>query len=372
MSLPWFAFNIGAYVKDTMRLSTEGHGAYLLLMLDYYATEKAPPDDDEVLASICKLPVEVWTAKHRKVLAPFFDIKDGRWFHNRIEREMLEACSKHAASIAHAKAAANARWKGTSPRGPKSNAPRLPKAQPEHKSGIDNAASMREALPPALPEQSQKNAHKHKHSLITEREEGSLSKALDELSEKDSKNEGQNSVNPDVPIFAHEPEEDSIESMGTPIDPAFKLGENQIAVCTFDGASPEVVAAELAGFIDYHREKGSFSNDWDASWGRWWKRWKEHRDKLAAKQAKPKATAPPRIEVNNTPDWDNLVTRMWIGMGRWPRSGAGGEPGQLSCRCPPEILRKHGIDPETGLPTRNDQRSHRGDQAVAVISHAKE
>jgi uncharacterized protein YdaU (DUF1376 family) len=32
------AANVAENVKDTMRLNTEAHGAYLLLVLDYYGT----------------------------------------------------------------------------------------------------------------------------------------------------------------------------------------------------------------------------------------------------------------------------------------------------------------------------------------------
>jgi len=71
MSLPWFAFHIGAYVKDTMRLTTEGHGAYLLLMLDYYATEQAPPDDDDVAGGgYATMPIELWQTRYRKGAGP--------------------------------------------------------------------------------------------------------------------------------------------------------------------------------------------------------------------------------------------------------------------------------------------------------------
>ena len=54
MSLPWFAFNIKDYLSDTMRLTTEAHGAYLLLILDYYESEGPSPDDDFILAAIAQ------------------------------------------------------------------------------------------------------------------------------------------------------------------------------------------------------------------------------------------------------------------------------------------------------------------------------
>jgi uncharacterized protein YdaU (DUF1376 family) len=61
---------IGDYLGDTARLSTEQHGAYLLILMDYWRNGP-PPDDDAVLAQICKLSPNAW-AIHRPVLRPFF------------------------------------------------------------------------------------------------------------------------------------------------------------------------------------------------------------------------------------------------------------------------------------------------------------
>lgn len=83
MSLPWFPFNIKDFVTNTLRLNTEAKGAYLMLILDYYQTETAPPDDDEVLAAITGLSIETWQ-RHRRVIAPLFQIRDGVWHHPEI------------------------------------------------------------------------------------------------------------------------------------------------------------------------------------------------------------------------------------------------------------------------------------------------
>lgn len=108
MSRPWFPFYVGDYVRDTARLTTEAHGAYLLLMLDYWVNG-APPDDDDVLATITKLPVAVWK-KRRPTLIKFFKVKDGVWTHNRIEKEKEKAESVSSANSDKAREAAEARW----------------------------------------------------------------------------------------------------------------------------------------------------------------------------------------------------------------------------------------------------------------------
>lgn len=89
----WFPFYVGDYLRDTSRLSTEAHGAYLLLILDYWPNG-APPDDNETLASITKLSMKGWLAM-RPRLEPFFTITNGRWTHKRIEHELIQAEAKH-------------------------------------------------------------------------------------------------------------------------------------------------------------------------------------------------------------------------------------------------------------------------------------
>lgn len=101
---------IADYLADTSRLSTEQHGAYMLLIMDYWRNGQ-PPDDDEVLASIVKLPVKQWQ-KHRPLIAPKFSVLNGKWVHKRIEEEKQKAESisskrsaagKHGADKRHAK-----------------------------------------------------------------------------------------------------------------------------------------------------------------------------------------------------------------------------------------------------------------------------
>jgi uncharacterized protein YdaU (DUF1376 family) len=110
MSQPWFSFWVGDYLKDTARLSTEAHGAYLLLILDYW-TSGAPPDDDETLSSIARLSLEQWH-KLRHKLEPFFVVTNGRWTHNRIEKELEISEKKHKNRVDAGKAGGNAKANG--------------------------------------------------------------------------------------------------------------------------------------------------------------------------------------------------------------------------------------------------------------------
>lgn len=71
----WMPVYIGDYLRDTSRLNTEQHGAFFLLLLDYWVNGPLP-DDDLLLANITKLRPEQWR-KHRTTLAKYFTIKDG-------------------------------------------------------------------------------------------------------------------------------------------------------------------------------------------------------------------------------------------------------------------------------------------------------
>lgn len=92
--LPYMPLCVGDYLSDTQGLTTEQHGAYFLLILHYWSTGQAIEDDDETLASITRLSNERWNVRStgvRTKLQRFFQIKDGYWFHNRIERELAKA-----------------------------------------------------------------------------------------------------------------------------------------------------------------------------------------------------------------------------------------------------------------------------------------
>lgn len=82
---PWMPFYPADYLADTRRLTTEQHGAYLLLLMDSWSSG-ALPDDDDVLARVAGLDAERW-AQVRPVIARYFQIADGQWVHARIERE---------------------------------------------------------------------------------------------------------------------------------------------------------------------------------------------------------------------------------------------------------------------------------------------
>lgn len=85
----WMPLYVADYRKDTARLTCEQHGAYLLLIMDYWVGGPLP-DDDVSLAQIAHLEVRQWR-KHRPMLERFFQIRRGQWFHKRVEEEREKA-----------------------------------------------------------------------------------------------------------------------------------------------------------------------------------------------------------------------------------------------------------------------------------------
>jgi uncharacterized protein YdaU (DUF1376 family) len=99
---------IGDYLADTMHLSTEQHGAYLLLLFHLWR-RGILPDDDVVLAQVTGLDIHAWSTS-RAVLGEFFEIHDELWHHGRVERERVRVAAKQRSNSSKAKIAARGRW----------------------------------------------------------------------------------------------------------------------------------------------------------------------------------------------------------------------------------------------------------------------
>ena len=317
--LPWFAFNIADYVTDTMRLTTEAHGAYLLLMLDYYGTGRPCPDDDFILAAVVKMSEERWTTLRRS-LEPLFDLTSGHWVHNRIEREMRGASERHAAASRQRATASAARWSKDGAKEPK----RPPDTARAPKSSSRKPDAPPPGIRPASGPVSGGDPQTQTHLTKDSEREAQPSEVLDE-----------------------------VQGIGTPIPRTFVPDETNVTRAHEAGMTDDEIDAEVRKFIGRKLGDGAFSHDWQGSFAEWLERGIAHRAKVAK--------APPRIEVNAAPvssvhaaptdvEYDRGVAMFAKGM-KWS-SQLGPEPGQLGCRVPLPILARHGIDPKTGLKIR--------------------
>lgn len=92
MSTPWMPLYIADYLQDTGHLSTVEHGAYLLLIMHYWANRGLPKEDAR-LARLVRMSEREW-AKIRGTISEFFDVD---WQHGRIDAELAIADEKRDA-----------------------------------------------------------------------------------------------------------------------------------------------------------------------------------------------------------------------------------------------------------------------------------
>lgn len=125
----WMPLFIADYLADTGRLTTEGHGAYLLLIMEYWRQNGPLVDDDDDLAAITRMSVERW-AVMRKSIARFFDVSEGVWRHKRIDDELAIAWENHAAAQRRSQAGNSAKAAQSEPTGSLEGALKEPMGDP--------------------------------------------------------------------------------------------------------------------------------------------------------------------------------------------------------------------------------------------------
>ncbi len=86
----WMPLFIADYLRDTMRLSTEQHGAYMLLIMDAWSHGGVLPNDQPQLAGIAKMSLPAWKKAAPVVLAYFID-QGATLTHKRISLEFGKA-----------------------------------------------------------------------------------------------------------------------------------------------------------------------------------------------------------------------------------------------------------------------------------------
>lgn len=86
MSRPWMPLHVADYLRDTRRLTAAQHGAYLLLIMEYWTVGNLPMDDASLARIACMLPNE-WK-RERATIAAFFT---SEWRHKRIDKELARA-----------------------------------------------------------------------------------------------------------------------------------------------------------------------------------------------------------------------------------------------------------------------------------------
>ncbi|GKW27806.1 DUF1376 domain-containing protein [Pectobacterium brasiliense] len=111
-ALPYMQLYIADYLADTMHLSTEEHGAYLLLMFNYWQTGKPIPKNR--LAKIARMGNERWISVESS-LKEFFNDNGVEWVHERIDRDLdaVRMSLEQKSAAGRASAEARKHKKGT-------------------------------------------------------------------------------------------------------------------------------------------------------------------------------------------------------------------------------------------------------------------
>lgn len=107
-ALPYMQFYVADYLADTMHLTAEEHGAYMLLIFNYWQTGKPLLDDDRRLANIARVSSERWTDVKRS-LTEYFVCVDGVLKHPRIEADLQFVADKQTKAVDAGKASAKSR-----------------------------------------------------------------------------------------------------------------------------------------------------------------------------------------------------------------------------------------------------------------------
>ena len=100
-SLPYMQLYVADYLADTYHLTTEEHGAYFLMLMNYWQTAK--PLKSERIASLVRMDKESF-AEIEPTLKEFFTVNEnGDWVHDRIQADLKGALDKSVKATESAK-----------------------------------------------------------------------------------------------------------------------------------------------------------------------------------------------------------------------------------------------------------------------------
>lgn len=144
-AMPWF---VKDYMIDTMHLTTEQHGAYMLLLGNAWNQGGSLPDNDHHLSSIARLSLEAWLAM-KPVVMEFWTLKSGRWLQKRLSKELAYVAGRREALRAAGKKGGTARH-GKQTEKEESQAKARPQASLEqgYKPGLSKKGSLAQAPTP--------------------------------------------------------------------------------------------------------------------------------------------------------------------------------------------------------------------------------
>ncbi len=94
----WMPIYIGDYLKDTMHLSAEEHGCYLLILMEMWNKDGWIPASAKYLSRVARVDVEKWSKEIAPVLGPFFREDEAGITQDRLLKEVIKAKNKRLAA----------------------------------------------------------------------------------------------------------------------------------------------------------------------------------------------------------------------------------------------------------------------------------
>lgn len=89
---PFMQLYVGDYLSDTLHLTTEQHGAYLLLLMTMWRAGAKLPNDPAKLARICRVTPKRWPSVWAEI-SSFFTVENGEITNHRLTKEHKKAVS---------------------------------------------------------------------------------------------------------------------------------------------------------------------------------------------------------------------------------------------------------------------------------------
>jgi uncharacterized protein YdaU (DUF1376 family) len=84
---------VNDYLADTAHLNASQHGAYMLLIMNYWQQGKPLNNSRERLGSVARMTPDEWE-DNREILAEFFWIDGDIWTHARVENDLAKVREK--------------------------------------------------------------------------------------------------------------------------------------------------------------------------------------------------------------------------------------------------------------------------------------
>lgn len=287
MSVPFMQLYVADYLGDTRHLSTEQHGAYLLLLMSMWRSDGHLPNDDDKLARLAGLTPLRWRKIREEVMA-LFQVSEGRLTQKRLLGELQKAKEK-SQKRSHA-----------------GHAGGVAKALKDNRTDLANATRLLQHLPE--PESELKRRRKKK--------------PVDTPSDK--------------------PTGDARKAKsGLPDDFPHDAAKKAAADYWLSKGRPDLAAGvdeQAAQFRDHHTKEGTRNFDWPATWRTW------VRNALSFTRA-PRTNGHQAAPALPEPiDWLWRLEAFWLGKpdddapkGYW-HAKWGPKPGVAGCQAPSEAV----------------------------------